>query len=93
MYVKSFQYKVLNSILYTNAKLVSACDWSKQISCAPRSIRSTAQTHHEYRISAFVSQTSLRREIVCGVAKCWLFSQASKPIVPQIFPTHAPVPF
>ena len=40
-----------------------------------------------------VSQTSFRGEIVGRVAKCWLFSQAGKPIVPQIFLTHAPVAF
>ena len=77
--------------------LVSASDWLKQISRALRPIRNTNQiwevTRHQYRISALISEMSFRGEIVGGVAECWLFSQASKPIVPQIFPTHAPVPF
>ena len=43
-------------------------------------IRSTTQisvvTRHQYRISAFVPQTSFREEISGDVAKCPLFSQA-----------------
>ena len=31
----------------------------------------------QYGISALVSQTSFRRETVCGVMKCQLFSQAT----------------
>ena len=77
--------------------LVSASDWLKRISRAPRPIRRTTQilvvTRHQYRISALVSQKSFRWEIVGRVTKCWLLSQASKPTVPQIFPTHASVPF
>ena len=34
-------------------------------------------TVHQYGISALVSQTSFRRETVCGVMKCQLFSQAT----------------
>ena len=33
-------------------------------------------TRHQYRISALVSQTSLRGETSGGVAKCRVFSQA-----------------
>ena len=62
--------------------LASASDWLKQISQAARPIRSTTQisvaTRHQYGISALVSQTSFRGETVSGVAKCRLFSQASK---------------
>ena len=61
--------------------LGSASDWLKQISRAARPIRSTTQIwvvmRHLYEISAFVFQTSFRGEIVGGVAKCRLFSQAS----------------
>ena len=58
----------------------SASDWLNQISHAARPIRSTTQicivTHHEYGISALVSQTSFHREISGGVRKCQLFSYA-----------------
>ena len=33
-------------------------------------------THHQYGISAHVSQTSFGGETSGSVAKCWLFSQA-----------------
>jgi len=63
--------------------LGSASDWLKQISQAARRIRSTTQiwvvTHHQYGISALLSQTSIRRETVGGIAKCHLFSQAKPP--------------
>ena len=49
-------------------------------------IRSTTQTwvvtHHQYWISALVSQTSFGGETIVSIAKCWLFSQADKiPVV------------
>ena len=49
-------------------------------------IRSTTQTwvvtHHQYWISALVSQTSFGGETIVSIAKCWLFSQANKiPVV------------
>ena len=60
--------------------LASASHWLKQISHAARPIRSTTQiwmvTHHQYGISALVSQTSFRGETSDGVARCRLFSQA-----------------
>ena len=47
-------------------------------------IRSTTQmwvvTCNQYGISAIVSQTSFRAEIVGGIAKCCLFSQASSTV-------------
>ena len=53
---------------------------------AARPIRSTTQTwvvtHHQYWISALVSQTSFGGETIVSIAKCWLFSQANKiPVV------------
>ena len=60
--------------------LGSASDWLNQISHAARSIGSTTQiwvmTHHQYGISAFVSQTSFGGETSGSVVKCRLFSQA-----------------
>ena len=60
--------------------LGSASDWLNQISHAARPIRSTTQiwvmTHHQYGISAFVSQTSFGGETSGSVIKCRLFSQA-----------------
>ena len=49
-------------------------------------IRSTTQTwvvtHHQYWISALVSQTSFGGDTIVSIAKCWLFSQADKiPVV------------
>ena len=45
-------------------------------------IRTTTQiwvvTHHQYRISAIVCQTSFRGKTSGGVAKCRLFSQATR---------------
>ena len=51
-----------------------------------RPIRSTTQTwvvtHHQYWISALVSQTSFGGETIVSLTKCWLFSQANKiPVV------------
>ena len=40
-------------------------------------------TVHQYEISALVSQTSFRRETVCGVMKCQLFSQATAEQAPN----------
>ena len=63
-----------------NPDLGSASDWLKQISQVARPIRSTSQiwvvTHHQYGISALISQASIRGETVGGVAKCRQFSQA-----------------
>ena len=60
--------------------LGSASDWLNQISHAARRIGSTTQiwvmTHHQYGISAFVSQTSFGGETSGSVVKCRLFSQA-----------------
>ena len=60
--------------------LGSASDWLNQISHAARPIGSTTQiwamTHHQYGISAFVSQTSFGGETSGSVVKCRLFSQA-----------------
>ena len=60
--------------------LGGASDWLNQISQAARPIRSTTQiwvmTHHQYGISAFVSQTSFGGETSGSVVKCRLFSQA-----------------
>ena len=73
-----------NSILMTRhyPVLDSASGWLNQISHAVRLIRSTTQTsevtHHQYGISALVSQTSFGRESSGSVAKCLLFSQAIK---------------
>ena len=47
-------------------------------------------THHQYGISAIVSQTSFREETSGGVAKSRLFSQATPVIKCQLFlPTSA----
>ena len=58
--------------------LNSASDWLKQISHVARPIKSTIQiwvvTHHQYGISALVSQTSFGGETSGSVAKCRLFS-------------------
>ena len=51
-------------------------DWLMQISYVARPIRSATQlwvlTHHQYGISALVSQTSFRGETIGDVAKCRL---------------------
>ena len=62
--------------------LDSASDWLKQISLAAEPKRSTTQiwvlTRHQYRMSALVPQTIISRgNLLNGVAKCWLFSEAS----------------
>ena len=56
-------------------------DWLKQISMQQNhAIRNITQiwvvTHHQYGISALVSQTSSRGQTSGGIAKCRLFSQA-----------------
>ena len=72
-----------NSILMTchYPDLGGAFDWLKQISLTPQPIRSTTQiwvvTHHQYGISALVSQTSFHGETSGSVAKCRKFSQAT----------------
>ena len=54
--------------------LCCAFDWLKQISLAPRPIRSTAQvsvvTHYQYGIFALVSQTSFGGKTSGDVTKC-----------------------
>ena len=59
----------------------SASDWSRHVGNSIQLIRSTAQiwvvTHHQYGISALVSQTSFGRKTNGSVAKCRLFSQAT----------------
>ena len=73
-----------NSILMTRhyPDLGSASDWLNQISYTARPIRSTTQiwvvTRHQYGISALVSHTSFGGETSGSIAKCRLFSQASK---------------
>ena len=60
--------------------LNSASDWLKQISHVARPIKSTIQiwvvTHHQYGISALVSQTSFGGKTSGNVVKCRLFSHA-----------------
>ena len=56
-------------------------DWLKQISLQHNhAIRNITQiwvvTHHQYGISALVSQKSSRGQTSGGIAKCRLFSQA-----------------
>ena len=62
--------------------LGSASDWLKQMLRAAPPIRSTTQIwvvmSHQYGISALISQTSFRGDTSGGVAKCRLFSQASR---------------
>ena len=64
-----------NSILMTchYPDLGGAFDWLKQISLTTQPIRSTNQiwvvTHHQYGISALVTQTSFHGETSGGVAK------------------------
>ena len=61
--------------------LGSASDWLNQISHAGQPIRSSTQIwvvmHHQYGISALVSQMSFGEETSGSVAKCRLFSQAT----------------
>ena len=61
--------------------LDSASDWLRQICFVVRPIKSTTQIwvvmHHQYGISAVVSQTSFRGETSGTVAKCRLISQAN----------------
>ena len=65
---------------------VSASDWSCHMGNLTQPIRSTTQisvvTHHQYGISAFVSQTSFGEETSRSIAKCRLFSQAIGKLVP-----------
>ena len=63
-------------------ELGSASDWLNQISYVAQPIRSTTQfwvvTRHQCGISALISQTSFGGETSGRVAKCRLFSQATK---------------
>ena len=67
-----------------NPDLCDASDWLKQIYHAERPIRSTTLiwivTHHQYGISAIISQTSFRDETSDGVAKCRLFFHATEKV-------------
>ena len=71
-----------NFILMTRhyPSLCSASDWLNQISHVAWPIRSTTQiwvvTHHQYGISAFVSQTPFDREKSDGIAKCTVQARA-----------------
>ena len=81
---RTSEKKRRNSILMTchYQDLGSASDWLRQILRAARPIRNTTQiwvlTRHQCGISVLVSQTSFREETVGGVAKCRLFSQATR---------------
>ena len=44
---------------------------------------------HQYGISVLVSQTSFRGETSGGVAKCWLFSQATLSAVKNTYQTSS----
>ena len=76
--------KCKNSMLVTchYPDMGSASDWSCSVGNLIQPIRSTTQiwvlTRHQYGISALVSQTSFGGETTGSVAKCRLFSQASK---------------
>ena len=73
-----------NSILMTRhyPDLGNAFDWSCRVGNLLQPIRRTIQiwvvTRHQYGISALVSQTSFCRETSGGVARCRLFSQATR---------------
>ena len=75
--------KCRNSILMTchYSDLGSASDQSCHVGNLIQPIRNFTQilvvTHHQYGISALVSQTSFGAETSGSVAKCWLFSQAN----------------
>ena len=62
--------------------LGSASDWSCCVGTLIQPIRGTTQiwvvTRHQYGISALVAQTSFSGENSGSVAKCRLFSQATK---------------
>ena len=57
-------------------------DWSHYKGNLLQPIRSTTHswvvTHHYYRISTVISQTSFGMATSGGIPKCWLFSQAIK---------------
>ena len=63
-------------------ELGSASDWLNQISYVAQPIRSTTQiwvvTCHQCGISVLISQMSFGGETSGSVAKCRLFSQATK---------------
>ena len=60
----------------------SASDWSCRVGNWLQPIRSTTQIwvvmHHQYGISALVSQVSFGREASGSITKCLLFSQATE---------------
>ena len=55
--------------------LGSASDWLKQIFSHRRTTQIRVVPRRQYRISARVSQTSLREETSGGLKKCGLFAQ------------------
>ena len=59
---------------YQYPDLVVLFDWLKQTFSQSDLI--WAVKGHQYGISVLISQTSFFRETSCGMAKCWLFSQA-----------------
>ena len=73
-----------NSILMTRhyPDLGSASAFSHHVGNLTQPIRYTTQiwvsTRHQYGVSALVSQMSFGRETSGSIAKCWLFSQATK---------------
>ena len=73
-----------NSMLMTchYPDLGIASDWLKKISYAAGPVRSTTQiwvaTRHQNSISVLVFHTSFHGETSGGVAKWWLFSQATR---------------
>ena len=72
-----------NSILMTrHYPDLGSADFSRRVGNLTQPIRSTTQiwvvTCHQYGISALVSQMSFGRETSGSIAKCWLFSQATK---------------
>ena len=79
----SNEWQCRNSILMTchYPDLGSASDWLNQISHVAWPIKSTTQIWvvmcHQHGISALVTQTSFGGETGGGIAKCWLFSQAT----------------
>ena len=79
-----------NSILMSRPS-----DWTCRVGHLLHPIRSTIQiwvvTCHQYRISALVSQTSVRGKTTGGVVKCRLFSQATQEIIwPPYHYDHRP---
>ena len=85
-----------NSTLMTHhyPDLGSAFDWSCGVGNLIQPITSTSQIwvvmHHQYGISALVSQTSFGGETGGSVTKCRLFSQAKQTGAREQFPNWRP---